>query len=464
MRFGSFKVRALLVVGAMVATAVSSGSAEPSSKVTEYRDPSGLLIVAGTRDPVVDERLRDAWAAYDALTERYPDDFGYASPIIESERIQVATRTEKGRSLLEAFGAGTPPRPDDNAGAVSEEGSKRQEALTDAVARAGGLQAQAITSGSSRRDVEDVKDSLIGWSLDPAFADAGMWRTEIEKSTGKVILTAETLTPDLARAIVAVYGTERVIVEIEKDPQMSVGGRLDDGVPFWGGARINTPVGSCTDGLSWRLSSGVNAMVTAGHCAPNGGSVSTPSTSMGSVTSGTHENYKLGVGTVTVSGYSGYHGDGAIIQVAAGKSSSAWIYRGAYNSNSGTGGDVIQMWSRRAAPGDAYCTGGSFSGEICNWTVYGVGQDLRVYNNYSKSYEVARGVVTSRSRTGWCARPGDSGGCVFTTVSGGVAAKGIHNGGGGGGSDYYGGLNDYCHEYFTDIWDIYYGLPGYLAT
>lgn len=28
----------------------------------------------------------------------------------------------------------------------------------------------------------------------------------------------------------------------------------------------------------------------------------------------------------------------------------------------------------------------------------------------------------------------------------------------------YGGLADPCSEYFTDIWEAYYGLPGYLLT
>ena len=77
--------------------------------------------------------------------------------------------------------------------------------------------------------------------------------------------------------------------------------------------------------------------------------------------------------------------------------------------------------------------------------------------------EIGRNEVRSRNKQGWCTRPGDSGGSIFTASSSGVTAKGVHNGGGGGGSDYYGGLFDQCHETFTDIWDIYYGLPGYLA-
>jgi hypothetical protein len=287
-----------------------------------------------------------------------------------------------------------------------------------------------------------------------------MWSTGVERSTGLVLVKVEELTPTLASAIVATYGTDRVAVVLADNPHMVAGGsRAGDTPSFWGGAKINGPTGSCTDGFSWRLDGGIPAMVTAGHCAPTGGSFSS-AVSMGSVAPGTHENYTLGVGTVTVPGYSGYHGDGAIIQIGAGKSSAPWIYRGSTTST--TGSQVVQMWPRRALDADRHCYGGAVSGESCSWTVDGVGQTLTVYNGYSKKNEIVRNVVTAR-RQGACPRLGDSGGSVFLGVTGGMAAKGIHNGGGGGDGDGYGGLTDPCTEYFTDIWDIYYGLPGYLA-
>lgn len=119
------------------------------------------------------------------------------------------------------------------------------------------------------------------------------------------------------------------------------------------------------------------------------------------------------------------------------------------------------MFPRRAARGDLFCTGGSFSGELCGWGIYSVQANLTV-NNHGVT-EVVRNIVRGQ-KEGWCARPGDSGGSVFYLASGGVTAKGIHDGGGGGGSDNYGGLFDPCDEYHTDIWDIYYDLPGYLKT
>jgi streptogrisin C len=145
---------------------------------------------------------------------------------------------------------------------------------------------------------------------------------------------------------------------------------------------------------------------------------------MGSVTSGTRENWNAGVGTVTVSGFSGYHGDGAIIAISSGKSSSGVIYRGAYNSSSYS--SVLGMWSRRAQSGDQYCTGASYSGEICGWTV-----DAGQLNITYSTGEVARNIVRSRNKQGWCTRPGDSGGSIFTATSSGVTAKGVHSAGSG---------------------------------
>jgi hypothetical protein len=73
--------------------------------------------------------------------------------------------------------------------------------------------------------------------------------------------------------------------------------------------------------------------------------------------------------------------------------------------------------------------------------------------------------VTSKSKQGWCARHGDSGGPVYTVYSdGAVAAKGIISSGNGGGTDSYGGLFDKCTMQYTDIYDAYYALPGSLKT
>lgn len=456
-----------IAASALMAATVISGFAVPSDATSssgERRDASGLLVISTTRDLVIPEEARDAWAAYDALTEAFPDDFGYASPNLVGSSVDVSVVTSVGANLLASVSKGQAIGGPFEGSAASDEEAKRAWALSEAATRAPGLSARAVGTSQSRRQVEEIKNRLIDWSLEPLYTNARIWSTYVERSTGKVVLIAEKLTPELSAAVVSAYGTEAVVVKLEANPNYTVGARLNDGVAFWGGARIKVPGGyQCTDGFSWRLPNSVHAMVTAGHCVPVGGSVSTPLTSMGSVSSGSYENYNLTVGTVTVPGYSGYHGDGAVIKLSSGKTSANSIYRGQYNSNWGT--TVKQMWSRRAQQGDSYCTGGSFSGEICGWNVFLTQTTMQVWNDRSQSYEVVRNVARSYAKQGWCARSGDSGGSVFTLLTTGeVAAKGIHNGGSGGGSDYYGGLNDPCGEYFTDIWDIYYGLPGWLAT
>lgn len=176
--------------------------------------------------------------------------------------------TAAGRSALNAMVSGAPPAAPPDLGESAEAEQKRAGALAEAVQLTGGLTATVVTAGRSRSAVERDKDALIEWSSDPRFADAGIWQTSVERSTGRVIVTAAKLTPLLAETIVAKYGTRDVAVEIQPNPNLELNvGRLADDHPFWGGARINAPRGSCTDAFAWRVGS-VPAMATAGHCAP----------------------------------------------------------------------------------------------------------------------------------------------------------------------------------------------------
>jgi hypothetical protein len=453
-------MRCVLTVAATVAVlgaTMGSAPVDAASRTADYTDPSGLLVVMTGHDRIVPEAQRDSYAAYDALSEANPEDFGYASPNIENGKVSLAVVSAKGEAALVALEGGGKPTAATTAlrGESAEATQKRAGAGAQAAPRGRGLQVNATHTGRSRASVERDKDALIDWSKDPRFAEADLWQTSVESSTGRVIVTVAKLTPALAEAIVAAYGTADVVVQVAPNPQLETNiGRLVDNSPFYAGSRINVPLGSCTNAFSWNIGS-IPAMVTAGHCVPTGGSVRTPSSAMGSVTSGTRESWNTGVGTVTVPGFSGYHGDGAIIAISSGKTSYPYIYRGAYNAAGYS--RVLGMWSRRALAGDKYCTGGSFGGEICGWTV----SATQVNVAYGGGV-IGRNEVRSGGKQGACTRSGDSGGSVFTASATGVTAKGVHNGGGGGGSDNYGGVLDQCTEVFTDIWDIYYGLPGSL--
>lgn len=173
---------------------------------------------------------------------------------------------------------------------------------------------------------------------------------------------------------------------------------------------------------------------------PSGGNVQIDGTTIGTVTSGSRLNWTNGTGTVYLTGSTTYRGDISLITMAPGKSSTGRIYVG--TSTSSTSIAVAEMWFRSRVAGDLYCTGGPRSGEICGWTVSNVG----VKHTYSNGEGLRNGVQSSYKQ-GWCIRPGDSGGPVYTVRSDGrAAAKGIVHAAGAGarGDGYYGGLLDQC--------------------
>jgi hypothetical protein len=450
-RFGVFTaVATLVLVG--VATPSSVSAASPPGP---HRHASGLLVVteADLRKDIP-PRLRDAYAAYDLLAQSHPRDFGYVH-VDKRGRLVLGVATRRGQAVLTSYRAGAVPA---RSGSATTAAAKQQVALAAAKAAARGASAAVVTEPSDSRDaVEALKHQVTELADDPALADADLWQSQVDAATEHVLIKVARLTDAAAARIVAEFGTERVEVMEAPNPESTdVVGRLHDNHPFYGGARIVGPVGECSDAFSWAITSKVSGMLTAGHCAPDGGDVVTPDEFMGSITSGSRENYSS-TGTVYLPGESVYRGDMALIQVTSRKTSSPLAYRGAYDSTSNA--YVDSMWSRRAQHGDKYCTGGSFSGEQCDWTVDEVGVDRKISGKWK------RNIVTSGGRQGWCNRPGDSGGAVYTVSSNGkIVAKGILNSGGGGGSDYYGGFLDQCTNVFTDIWDAYLGFPGYLKT
>ncbi len=218
-------------------------------------------------------------------------------------------------------------------------------------------------------------------------------------------------------------------------------GRNADSSPFWGGARIYANTMACTDAFSWTDGSSNYYSLTAGHCAASGGSVKTPSQSMGLIQS-CEASWTYGVGTVSMCGQTALRGDIALIRISPGFFSSANMYRGGFGSTSWD--PVKEMWNRSPQPGDQYCTGGATSGELCGWVTQQVGVNVTYSNG-----ETARNIVYG-TKGGTCLGSGDSGGPVYTVRSdSGIAAKGIISGGGGGSS---------CTNEYTDIYQALYGF------
>ncbi|MCT9934034.1 S1 family peptidase [Planotetraspora sp. A-T 1434] len=301
-----------------------------------------------------------------------------------------------------------------------------------------------------------IKDEVVTLTPDVMPDSDKILNALVQPERDRVLVEATSASDALRTGLATRYGSDAVAIRLVEDPgpsqtearqnDSSVGG-------FYGGARIYTSVGSCTNGFPWRYS-GYQAMITAGHCTTMGGSVATPVEYVGSVVKDTWANNK---GTVLIDGQSSYHGDASLIKLGSGKTSTARIYVG--SSTSASSRAVGAMWSRRADYGDQYCTGGSTAGELCGWKV----SAIRINHKYSDGTVLKNGVRGYKH--GQCTLGGDSGGPVYTVTSAGkVVAKGIHNGAAGGGSDHWGGAFDPCIEYFTDIWDAYLGFPGTLAT
>jgi hypothetical protein len=317
---------------------------------------------------------------------------------------------------------------------------------------AGATAHRAVTA--SWQKLEGIKDEAI--SLGKTVPDAeAIVQTEPDEQHNRVVITVDRPSDRLLDALAVRYGTTDIAIRVSpKHEKGHDDGRDNDTSPFYGGARINAPAGMCSSGFPW-YSGATSYMVTAGHCAPNGGSVSTPAQSMGSVTASSRENRNPGVGTVYLTGQSTYRGDLALVQMATGRASGTRIFRGGVGSS--TSAAIDSMWSRSPANGDQYCTGGRTTGEQCGWVV------ISVRINYTNSNgEVLRNVTQGRKQ-GQCTMGGDSGGPTYTVLSNGnVVAKGIHSGTSGGGSDNWGGALDPCYERFTDIREAYYGFPGLL--
>ena len=393
------------------------------------------------------------------MSEANPDDFGWPFLSKDSSEIDMDMTSERAPALMADAEQGKATIAAQTFG--SDEGRRKAEsALRMASKELGRVKLTKRLNPRSRAWAEHAKDSAILLSHDPTLATAHVWQTQVKRDTGQLVVTAAQLTDELAAKLKSAYGAPSVLVLIAPDPHVGLlSGRQNDESPFYGGAHIFTggtgPGLDCTSGFAWSISSTTPGMLTAGHCAPNGASYvqSINGAQMGSITSGSRENWSSSAGTVYFSGQSTYRGDLGLIQIASGWTSSAYIYRG--SSSSATNSYVAGKFSRRAQAGDQYCTGGAFSGEICGWSVKASGVNVTVTGG-----AILRNVVQANSKTGWCIRPGDSGGSVFITSGTSVVAKGITNAGGGGGSDYYGGSLDQCSHYFTDIWDAYYGLPG----
>jgi hypothetical protein len=420
----------------VLAQAELRARADPSVYAQPYLSEDGTLVMPVTSQGIVTE----AGQAFSVPSDLSPQDDGIADvgsvppPLDES---QVGPAEDPATSPLDLTPEqkSVPAAPDPGGTMVSPQVEivkyswGQLEAIMDDFA--------TLTAGT----MPDL-DKIVSLGIHP--------------ERDQIIVEVIAATDELRTALAARYGSDAIAIWVVDDPgpvgpaaetrqwDSSTGG-------FYGGAKIYANQ-TCTTGFSWRYS-GYQAMLTAGHCTLPYYFVNTPAERLGTVY---YDNYVTGTGTVLLSGQ--YWGDISLIRVVSGKASAGRIFVG--GPTSGWVRLVAGMWSRRAYVNDMFCTGGQLTGELCGWKVTAT----RKETVYKDTGERVRYVVVGQKQ-GTCLRKGDSGGPVYTVNSAGkVVAKGLISGGGGGGSDNWGGAFDPCYVFFTDIWDAYYGLPGYLAT
>ncbi len=429
---------AVLLIVACAVISTPSASAEPGNG--DHLETSGLTVIADTAS--VPGHMLDAYATALVIAENQPDDFGY--PAIQNDQV-VLPAVSVATSKLQLSDADAVKKLIEYSTVWFEDDTIAFSADMEVLKR---ISLVAALEERSVRQLDIIKNDLFDSRNEPPLTGADIRTTGIDGS-GRVVVTVRQLSPEMTSEIAVKYGVNDVVILVQSELSSSISSRESDSSPYYGGARINAP-GGCTSGFSW-YSGTTSMMVTAGHCSPSGGTVTAPSGAiMGSITSGSRENWNTGVGTVYMTGSTTYRGDIALAEFNTGVGSSASIFTGSSTSN--TSALVGEMWSRSPANGDQFCTGGSRSGEICGWTV----AEININHAYDDGTTLRDGTRGSRTALSGII-PGDSGGPVYTVRSDGkVAAKGIISG--------QSSTLLSRSVYFTDIWHAYIGFPGYLRV
>lgn len=269
----------------------------------------------------------------------------------------------------------------------------------------------------------------------------------------RIVIAIDRRSDALLRALAQRYGTRAIAIRIEQRLPWQLVSRDADTPPFWGGAKINKyGGGSCSDAFSMR--NGFEKMLTAGHCWPTQSisdgttaTVSTPASAMGYIPSLAATNYDKNIGTVIIPGQGSPRGDVALIHVTQAGGVAGYMYRGPAGSGSFAPVKETHGW---AFNGQLFCTGGTSTGEQCNWQVYA----LRT-TQYDGPNQVGPVTLGSRTYFQTCLQGGDSGGPAYTVRGdGGIAAKGVLSLAGGGFP------NGDCTVAFTEIQDALAAFPG----
>lgn len=239
------------------------------------------------------------------------------------------------------------------------------------------------------------------------------------------------------------------------------GNRSADLSPFSGGANI----GGCSSAFGVKSRDGtIRAMVTAGHCKAEGGSV-TSGEVMGSVRATYDENWSK-YGSTVIPGTTGEHGDLALIRLLSGKGVSGRYYTGFYAVTPTTKAITgVGSWAR----GTKVCTSAqNWPYEACFVVDKKFSQDTYQKIGGELVKVGLSNVIQTYMRQGLCIQPGNSGALVhsadLTGVYRGKVAGVVH------GSVYVPTstgsipLEGNCGMIFTDYYEFQSAFPNFVLA
>jgi hypothetical protein len=413
----------------LVTFGITTIAASPPPLATG-RDPSGLIVLPAldrTGIAQLPEPLAKALSDAQSFARKNPAIVGYPYADRTTGELVLSAATPSGTAAWQGW------RPDGIAAAAVR---RRVRTVATSYARLETIRFEAIGPGAAN------------------LPDSGLiYMTTQDDENNRVLIVVDHRSDALFAALAARYGTEAIAVRVEPDPVFRDTGRQDDVTPFYGGAYIRATLG-CTSAFSF-LRNGSPIMVTAGHCASQGGDVYTGYNGgtyhMGYIYSFSqqNENWSDSTGTTVING--GYYGDLALVTIDAGKSDSPWMYVGGVNS--ATAAPVKELWYRDPQNGDYFCTGGSSTGELCNWQVTNALTNIR--RGGCGTCPLAVNITIGFRQYGDCLKLGDSGGPTYTVrPDSGIAAKGVM-----GSATNLGGTNN-CQVEFTNVRYVPSAWPG----
>lgn len=329
---------------------------------------------------------------------------------------------------------------------LTHEGRQKADALEPELKSASSISWEAPPMSVAQ--LEDLADDVTRLSERGVAGAEFIWMTEPDQLNNRVIVTVSKATPALLGSLVQRYGTTSIAVRISPAPRFGPHDRDDDAPAFWGGAKISTPLYSCTTGFAWTASID-KSMLFAGHCAPFGGNVGyTSRPNVGSVASGTEENWSTTLGTVNLPGQTVYRGDLALIRYSS-LSANGYVYDGAIHTT--TNSPVTAIPSAYSKAGDVVCANGAFGGEHCG-TVHKIGVDVHYTEGVGGEPNVWLRNAVEVDPDDTCPISGDSGGPIYRRSGTNDIAVGIYSGGGP--------WLLTCRFFYTDIHEATVGLPG----